>query len=44
MMLLFPADVLRPRRVDEHFAGEAHAARALGWSIALVDHDALGRR
>jgi hypothetical protein len=41
MMLLFPADVLRPRRVDEHFAGEAHAARALGWPIALLDHDAV---
>jgi hypothetical protein len=41
MMLLLPADVLRPRRVDEHFAGEAQAARALGWPVALVDHDAL---
>ncbi|MFG1654377.1 ATP-grasp domain-containing protein [Micromonospora sp. NPDC049275] len=41
MMLLFPTDVLRPQRVDEHFAGEAQAARALDWSIALVDHDAL---
>ena len=41
MMLLLPADVLRPRRVDEHFAGEAEAARALGWPVALVDHDAV---
>lgn len=43
MMLLFPADVLRPRRVDEHFAGEADAARAAGCPIALIDHDAAGR-
>jgi hypothetical protein len=41
MMLLFPADVLRPGRVDEHFAGEAQAARTLGWPVALVDHDAV---
>lgn len=40
-MLLFPADVLRPRRVDEHFAAEAEAARAQGRQVALVDHDAL---
>jgi hypothetical protein len=41
MMLLFPADVLRPRRVDEHFADEAEAARAADRRVALVDHDAL---
>src|SRR4051812_37541414 len=41
MLLLLPADVLRPRRVDEHFAGEAEAARTLGWQVALVDHDVL---
>ncbi|MGP4109746.1 ATP-grasp domain-containing protein [Streptomyces sp. 4N509B] len=41
MMLLVPADVLRPRRVDEHFAPEANAARAAGLEVALVDHDAL---
>ncbi|GIE85783.1 ATP-grasp domain-containing protein [Actinoplanes regularis] len=41
MILLLPADVLHPRRVDEHFAAEEQAARALGWSVALVDHDAL---
>jgi hypothetical protein len=41
MMLLFPADVLRPRRVDEHFAAEAEAARAQGRQVAVVDHDAL---
>jgi hypothetical protein len=40
-MLLFPADVLRPRRVDDHFAPEAEAARELGVPYALVDHDAL---
>jgi hypothetical protein len=41
MMLLVPADVLRPRRADEHFASEANAAREAGWEVALVDHDAL---
>ncbi len=40
-MLLLPADVLRPRRPDEHFAPEAAAARAAGLEVALVDHDAL---
>jgi hypothetical protein len=43
MILLFPADVLRPRRVDEHFAGEADAAREAGFPVALVDHDAAAR-
>ncbi|KAA8882152.1 hypothetical protein F3087_39235 [Nocardia colli] len=41
MLLLVPADVLRPRRADEHFAAEADAARAAGMEVALVDHDAL---
>ncbi|GAA0469703.1 ATP-grasp domain-containing protein [Actinoplanes capillaceus] len=40
MMLLLPADVLRPRRPDEHFAGEARAAREAGIEVALIDHDA----
>ncbi|WP_229074461.1 ATP-grasp domain-containing protein [Actinoplanes sp. DH11] len=40
-MLLVPADVLHPRRIDEHFAAEADAARAAGHAVALVDHDAL---
>ena len=43
MMLLVPADVLRARRVDHHFAAEADAARAAGLDVALVDHDALSR-
>jgi ATP-grasp domain, R2K clade family 3 len=43
MMLLVPADVLRARRVDHHFAAEADAARAAGMDVALVDHDALSR-
>jgi hypothetical protein len=43
MLVLFPSDVLRPRRVDEHFAAEADAARAAGHRVALVDHDALSR-
>ncbi|GID91462.1 ATP-grasp domain-containing protein [Amorphoplanes digitatis] len=40
-MLLVPSDVLNPRRVDEHFAAEADAARAAGRCVGLVDHDAL---
>jgi hypothetical protein len=40
-MLLIPADVLRPRRPDEHYATEAEAAQAAGLTVALVDHDAL---
>jgi ATP-grasp domain-containing protein len=40
-MLLVPADVLRPRRPDEHFADEARAARDAGLEVALVDHDAM---
>ena len=43
MILLVPADVLDPRRADEHFAEEARAARAAGYDVALVDHDALAR-
>jgi hypothetical protein len=43
VILLVPADVLNPRRVDEHFAAEADAARAAGYGVALVDHDALAR-
>lgn len=43
MILLVPADPLRQRRVDEHFAAEAAAARAAGVEVALVDHDALTR-
>ncbi|MEU8419566.1 ATP-grasp domain-containing protein [Micromonospora sp. NPDC048835] len=43
MILLVPADPLRPRRPDEHFAAEAQAARAAGLDVAVVDHDALAR-
>jgi hypothetical protein len=43
MMVLLPADGLRPRRPDEHYAAEAAAARDLGFDVALVDHDALAR-
>ena len=43
MILLVPADVLRSRRVDEHFAAEADAARAAGIPVAVVDHDAVAR-
>ncbi len=41
--ILMCADPLNPRRVDQHFAREAEAVRALGGSIALIDHDALER-
>jgi hypothetical protein len=41
VMMLVPGDVLRPRRPDEHFAAEAAAARDAGWTVALIDHDAL---
>jgi hypothetical protein len=41
VLLLIPADPLRPRRADEHFAAEAAAAREAGHDVALIDHDAL---
>jgi hypothetical protein len=41
VLLLVPADPLRPRRADEHFAAEAAAARDAGVSVAFIDHDAL---
>ncbi len=41
MLLLVPGDVLRPRRPDEHYAGEVEAARSLGIDVAVVDHSAL---
>jgi hypothetical protein len=40
-MLLVPADVLKSRRPDEHFAAEASAAAEAGMTVSLVDHDAL---
>jgi hypothetical protein len=43
MTLIVPADPLRPRRADEHFAAEAAAARAAGIDVVLVDHDRLSR-
>ncbi|MBB4956361.1 ATP-grasp domain-containing protein [Micromonospora polyrhachis] len=43
MILLVPANPLRPRRPDDHFAAEAEAAHAIGLEVALVDHDALAR-
>jgi hypothetical protein len=42
-MVVFPADVLHPRRVGDHFAAEADAARAAGLTVGLVDHDGLSR-
>jgi hypothetical protein len=41
VLLLVPADPLRPRRADEHFAAEAAAARDAGIAVALIDHEAL---
>jgi ATP-grasp domain, R2K clade family 3 len=41
VLLLVPADPLRPRRADAHFAAEAVAARDAGCDVALIDHDAL---
>ena len=41
VLLLVPADPLRSRRPDEHFAAEAAAAGAAGIVVALIDHDAL---
>jgi hypothetical protein len=43
VILLVPANPLRPRRPDEHFATEAAAARDAGFDVVLVDHDALTR-
>ncbi|MEV5823237.1 ATP-grasp domain-containing protein [Micromonospora haikouensis] len=43
VMMLVPANPLRPRLPDDHFAPEAHAAREAGITVAVVDHDALTR-
>lgn len=39
--MLYCADMLRPRRPEEHYAAETALAAGLGAAIALVDHDAL---
>ena len=39
--ILFPRDLLQPRRVDEHFRPEAAAARDLDLGVQLIDHDAV---
>jgi hypothetical protein len=41
--VLFCADPLNPRRVDDHFAAQADAVRAGGGTVGLIDHDALTR-
>ena len=41
VLLLVPADPLRPAGADEHFAPEAAAARDACHDVALIDHDAL---
>ncbi len=43
MLLIVPADPLRPRRPDEYFAPEVDAAGDLGVDVALIDHDAAGQ-
>ena len=43
MTILMCADPINSKRVDEHFKREAEAVRALGGSVALIDHDALQR-
>ncbi|MEU4774073.1 ATP-grasp domain-containing protein [Micromonospora sp. NPDC023644] len=43
MLLIVPADPLRPRRPDAHFAPEARAAQDVGVAVAVVDHDELAR-
>lgn len=39
---LYPADVLKPKQVDEMYAPEAAAMRAAGFSVAVVPLEALG--
>ncbi|MDA1359561.1 ATP-grasp domain-containing protein [Glycomyces luteolus] len=41
--ILYCADMLAPRRPDEHYAAEAALAAGFGAPIALIDHDALTR-
>jgi hypothetical protein len=41
VLLLVPADPLRPRRADDPFAAEAAAAMDAGITVAFIDHDAL---
>lgn len=38
---IFPADVFKPRRVDEEFAEQAEEVIACGGEIILVDHDGI---
>lgn len=38
---IFPADVFKPRQVDEEFAEQAEEVRACGGDIILVDHDGI---
>lgn len=39
--ILYCADMLAPRRPDEHYAAEAALVSGLGAPVALIDHDAL---
>ncbi len=41
MNVLFCADPLNPRRVDEAYRDEAEAARAAGLDVCMVDYEAL---
>ncbi len=39
--LLVPRDLLKPSLPDEHFRGEADAARQQSINVQLIDHEAL---
>lgn len=41
MKLIFCSDALNSRQPDDTYQAEAAAAQRLGFSFALVDHDAL---
>jgi hypothetical protein len=41
--VVFCADPTRPSRPDPDYAAEAAAAKAAGFRVELVDHDALVR-
>ncbi|GAA3234652.1 ATP-grasp domain-containing protein [Actinocorallia longicatena] len=43
LTVLFCADPLDPRRVDDHFTREADTVRATGGTPVLLDHDLLQR-
>lgn len=40
-LVIYPADQLRPYRVDDQYASEAEVAEKIGFQIAIIDHDAM---